>query len=293
MKKITLFSAFALMFLGVEAKAQSTITVIDPAGDGGFENADTFEGNGWDVQNASYGSRKWQVGSAQPGYNGDRCAFIGASPTSVGTNAGGRTVHFYRQITLPDDAANMQLTFKYKQEVVFIDPSTGPNDYLYLSLTDDAPSTGNTPSSSQFGERYPTTGALADFTEINVPLPAEAAGGTKYLVFTFRSNNLNDPSTVGWGAIDDIELTYEGTMGTGENTIKGFSYYPNPVNNVLNLTAQESITGIRVTNLLGQQVMQLSPGSTGTAIDTSLWAKGTYMVTVTAGSSSKTVKVVK
>lgn len=296
MKKTTFIPALVLALSSICSFGQVT-TVIDPAGAGGFELGETFEANGWILQNGSYGSRKWQIGAAQPGFTGQRAAFIGSSATNVGTSAGSRTVHFYRLINIPEDAVNVQVTFKYKQEVVVIDPVTGPNDYLYLSLL-DAPTapTGNsnTPTASQFGDRIPTTGGLATFTEFTVPLPLDVASGTdKYLVFTFRSNNLNDPSTIGWGAIDDIKLTYEGVAGTDAFSQNGFVSYPNPVTNVLNLKYGKEMQNVTVTNMLGQQVISQKLNAMEAAVDTSNLAKGTYIVTVEADKNAKTFKIVK
>jgi hypothetical protein len=293
MKKITLIPAMMLALSSFTGMAQ-TQTLISPAGAGGFELADTFEGNGWTVENSNYGTRKWQVGTGQPGYTGERGAFIGATPTSVGTNAGGRTAHFYRAVTIPATAVNVQLKFKYKQEVVVIDPATGPNDYIVLSLMDTAPTTSSTPTASQFGGKFPSTGPLASFTEFTVPLPATAASGTqKYLVFTFKSTNLNNPATIGWGAIDDIELTYEGVAGTDDFSSNNFTYYPNPVSDVLHLSYGKEIASVTVTNMLGQQVISKAVNATQAALDTSSLAKGTYLVTVAADNSSKTIKIVK
>ncbi|MGV3459783.1 MAG: T9SS type A sorting domain-containing protein [Flavobacterium sp.] len=294
MKKITLIPALMLALSSLCANAQ-TVTLIDPAGAGGFELGAEFADNGWSVENSTYGSRKWVIGSAQPGYTGDRCAFIGASATSVGTNAGGRTAHIYRPVTIPTTATNIQLKFKYKQEVVVIDPTTGPNDYILLSLMDTPPTTALPPSSAQFGGKFPSTGPLATFTPFTVAVPDDEATGTqKYLVVTFRSTNLNQAGTVGWGAIDDIELTYtDATAGADEFSQNGFTYYPNPVNNVLNLNYTKEMTAVTVTNMLGQQVITKSVNTTNATVDTSSLAKGTYMVTVQAGSNSKTIKIVK
>jgi hypothetical protein len=456
MKKITMISAFMLMLLSAKGTAQNVVTVIDPATVGGFETADTFEGNGWAVQNATYGSRKWQIGTGQTGYTGERAAFIGSSATTVGTAAGSRTVHLYRPVLLPANATNIQLSFKYKQEVVAINAETGPNDYLYLSIVDDAPVAGNTATASQFGGKFPSTAGIPNFTPFAVEVPTEklATATQKYLVFTFRSTNLSDPATIGWGAIDDIKLTYsvpctvtaptaaaqsfcnaatvgelktttgtnvvwynvatEGTaltaatalatgtyyvaqvdgtcestrvavavtlnkvaapmgnaaqevkvtgtnaptladlavtlstggtiswyasaatatagtpalplttplvsgttyyatqtvgtctsiaslavtatvttLGTSQFAIAGFSYYPNPVNDVLTLTAQQDITAVTITNLLGQQVINQTVQSHNATINTAALTQGTYLVTVTAGANSTTVKIVK
>ena len=454
MKKITAISAFMLMLFSANSDAQSVVTVIDPSGAGGFEVGDTFEANGWAVQNGTYGSRKWQIGTGQTGFTGERAAFIGNSATTVGTAAGGRVVHLYHAITIPENATNLQLSFKYKQEIVVINAETGPNDYLYLSVVDAAPAAGNIATASQFGGKIPSVAGIPSFTQQTLAMPAEVATGTeKFLVFTFRSNNLNDPATIGWGAIDDVKVTYEvpcnvtaptataqtfcnaGTVaslkatgtnvvwytaatggsaltgttaiasgtyyaasvdGTCESTrvpvavtvtvvdapkgataqevkisgtqtatlanltatpvtggtitwfasaesaaagtpalplttalvnettyyatqtvdacagtatlavkatittlsndkfaIAGFKYYPNPVKDVLTLTAKQDITAVTITNLLGQQVLHQAIQGQNATVNTAALTQGTYLVTVTAGANSTTVKIVK
>ncbi len=294
MKKTTLIPALMLALSSLWVNAQ-TQTVIDPAGAGGFELGEEFEDNGWLLNNASYCTRKWVVGTAQPGFTGERCAFIGATPTSVGTNAGGRTAHIYKQINIPEDAVNIQLKFKYKQEVVAVDNTGGPNDYIILSILDAAP-TGTPSSSAQFGGKFPQSGTapLATFTPFTVAVPETAATGTdKFLVITFKSTNLSVAGTVGWGAIDDIELTYEGTASSDEFALNGFSYFPNPVTDVLNLKYGKEMQKVTVTNMLGQQVMVQRLNGLEASVDMSGMAKGTYMVTVEADNSAKTFKIIK
>jgi len=293
MKKITLLAAFVLAF-ALESNAQSTVTAIDPAGDGGFETADTFEGNGWTLLNHTYTSRRWQVGTGQTGFTGTRGAFIGNSPTTVGTSAGGRTVHFYRAITIPADATNVQVKFKYKQEIVVIDPTTGPNDYLYVSLLDAAPVNGAT-ASPNFSGKIPSTAGLANFTEFTFPItiPEATAGDEKFLTFSFRSNNLNNPATIGWGAVDDIELTYDLPLGTEDFNANKVAYYPNPVKDILNLTAVENIDNVTIYNLFGQQLANKTINATEAKVDMSSFATGTYIVNVISNKNVKTIKVVK
>lgn len=293
MKKITLLAAFVLAF-ALESNAQTTVTAISPTGDGGFETADTFEGNGWTLLNHTYGSRKWQVGTAQPGFTGTRGAFIGNSPTVVGTAAGGRTVHFYRAITIPATATNVQVKFKYKQEIVVVDPTTGPNDYLYVSLLDAAPVNGAT-ASPNFSGKIPSTAGLANFTEFTFPItiPEATAGVVKYLTFSFRSTNLMTEGTVGWGAVDDISLTYSMPLGTEEFNANKVAFYPNPVKDVLNLSAVENIDSVSIFNLSGQNLVNKTINANETAVDMSSFATGTYIVNVISNNNVKTIKVVK
>ncbi len=292
MKKITLLAAFVLAF-AFESNAQTSITLIDPAGDGGFETADTFEGNGWTLLNHTYGSRRWQIGTGQAGFSGTRGAFIGSSATNVGTSAGSRTVHIYRPVVIPVDATNVQVNFKYKQEVVAIDPTTGPNDYIYFSLMNEAPTNGT--AATRFSDKFPSTAGYATYTDLSAEVPESAivAGTTQYFVVTFRSNNLSDPTTIGWGAIDDIELTYDLPLGTEDFNAKKIAVYPNPVKDVLNLSAVENIDSVTIYNLFGQQLANKTINATEAKFDMSSFATGTYIVNVVSNNNVKTIKVVK
>jgi hypothetical protein len=293
MKKITLFAAFLVAF-AFQGNAQTTMTLVSPTGDGGFETADTFEGNGWTLLNHTYGSRKWQIGTGQAGFSGTRGAFIGSSATTVGTTAGSRTVHIYRPVTIPAGATNVQVKFKYKQEVVVIDPATGPNDYVYLSLMTEAPTNGT--AAVRFSDKFPSTAAAyPSYTQITAPVPESAivAGTTQYLVVTFRSTNLNDPATIGWGAIDDIEMTYEAALGTEEFNTNKIAAYPNPVKDKLTITAAENIDSVSIFNLFGQKLLNQEINATEAAIDMSALATGTYIVNVQSDKNTKTIKIVK
>ncbi|WP_284652217.1 T9SS type A sorting domain-containing protein [Flavobacterium terrisoli] len=72
-----------------------------------------------------------------------------------------------------------------------------------------------------------------------------------------------------------------------------FSYYPNPVKNVLNLSYNQVITNVEVFNLLGQKMTVNAIGGNQGQVDMSNLASGTYMVRVTADDQVKTIKVVK
>lgn len=293
MKKITLLAAFFVAF-AFEGKAQTAVTLVSPTGDGGFETADTFEGNGWTLLNHTYGSRKWQIGTGQTGFSGTRAAFIGSSATAVGTTAGSRTVHIYRPVVIPAGATNVQVKFKYKQEVVSIDPTTGPNDYMYLSLMSEVPVNGT--AATRFSDKFPSAAAgYSTFTEITAPVPATVIveGTTQYLVVTFRSTNLSDPATIGWGAIDDIEMTYQPALGTEDFSAKKVAVYPNPVKDVLNVSATENIDSVSVFNLFGQNLLNKNINNTQGTIDMSGFATGTYIVNVQSENNVKTIKVVK
>ncbi|MDR6966716.1 hypothetical protein J2X31_000714 [Flavobacterium arsenatis] len=91
--------------------------------------------------------------------------------------------------------------------------------------------------------------------------------------------------------IDNI--IWANPLGTGTFNSNAFTYYPNPVNDVLNLSYDKNITKVAVYNVLGQEIMIRNNTSNQSQIDMSSLASGTYMVRVTADNVEKTIKVIK
>ena len=83
---------------------------------------------------------------------------------------------------------------------------------------------------------------------------------------------------------------YDSTLGLDSFDSVNFSYYPNPVTDVLNLSFNQEISDIKVMNLLGQEVMTESLNSNQGKIDMSGLSKGTYLVKVATANQSKTIK---
>ena len=97
---------------------------------------------------------------------------------------------------------------------------------------------------------------------------------------------------VNTGGTTDIEI--DGTLlGTNENTIEGFSYYPNPTSNVLNLSATETIERATVYNLLGQKVIDENIGNSKSEFSVSSLSAGTYILKVVVNGQVGTYKIIK
>jgi len=99
----------------------------------------------------------------------------------------------------------------------------------------------------------------------------------------------------------DSSLTREGWEATVACTplsledygLTGFTYFPNPVNNVLSLRGAKEINNIAIYNMLGQEVLRTAPNAVNTDVDMSNLQAGAYFVKVTIGNATKTVKVIK
>ena len=90
-----------------------------------------------------------------------------------------------------------------------------------------------------------------------------------------------------------LAVTVGVVLGRDDFNINNFSYYPNPVSDVLNISYNTEITSVTVFNLLGQQMMAKTPNTNEVKLDMSVLSDGTYLVSVTAGNTVKTIKVIK
>jgi hypothetical protein len=117
------------------------------------------------------------------------------------------------------------------------------------------------------------------------PIPAgtEIESGTYYGI---ASNGTCTSTTA-------FAVTVETVLGAGHFDVASFSYYPNPVKDVLTVAYSQEITTVNVFNLLGQQVIALVPNANEVKVDMTALAEGTYIMNVTTGNTVKTIKVVK
>ncbi len=88
-------------------------------------------------------------------------------------------------------------------------------------------------------------------------------------------------------------VTADVALGGEHFDMASFRYYPNPVNDVLNVSYSSDITSVAVFNMLGQQVLYQKPGATEAKIDMSGLADGAYVMKVVAGNAVKTIKIMK
>ncbi len=92
--------------------------------------------------------------------------------------------------------------------------------------------------------------------------------------------------------VDDVTFS-DTNVGTQDFATKGFSVYPNPVNNVMNLQANENISKVAIYNVLGQEVYSAKINAMTSSVDMSSMASGAYFVKVNINGTEGTVKVIK
>ncbi|MCW3083236.1 MAG: hypothetical protein JWP12_602 [Bacteroidetes bacterium] len=126
--------------------------------------------------------------------------------------------------------------------------------------------------------------------------PATAGVGTSAITYTYTDAN-------GCSAMDTTSINVDvctGIAATGANGVE-LNAYPNPASglitvSILNVNAAEKIQ-LQITDMLGNEVYGQQIASAGTEfttqVDVSAFAKGTYLMKVSTGTTVKMMKIVK
>jgi hypothetical protein len=85
---------------------------------------------------------------------------------------------------------------------------------------------------------------------------------------------------------------YDASLTNLSLSSSNFTFYPNPVKDVLNISNSENISKVQVINLLGQEMIVKSINNNG-QVDMSRLTTGTYLVKITSDKLVKTIKVIK
>lgn len=89
-------------------------------------------------------------------------------------------------------------------------------------------------------------------------------------------------------------FTTGSALSITENELETFRVYPNPTSDVLNIKSSKAIDNINVFNLLGQSVAKFSKNDIiDSSIDLSNLSKGLYLVKITSGDTTQTLRVTK
>ena len=112
-------------------------------------------------------------------------------------------------------------------------------------------------------------------------------------------NNTGADQTVYWiqsaySGSGDYTLAWTMTpLSIDDQTLKQFTYFPNPVNDMLTIRAQKDVDDITVYNMLGQVVKQQTPNTMDCTVDLSAMQSGAYFVQISIDNTVETVRVLK
>ncbi len=109
----------------------------------------------------------------------------------------------------------------------------------------------------------------------------EAVAGQTYYVLVLSN------------AVGSVTIDSDTVLSTEENTIEGFSFFPNPVEDVLNVSANQSIDQITLYNITGQKVIEQKINATNTQLSVGNLPSGIYLMNATSGQTTSTYKIIK
>ncbi|AXG73796.1 T9SS C-terminal target domain-containing protein [Flavobacterium arcticum] len=123
-------------------------------------------------------------------------------------------------------------------------------------------------------------------TSIQNVVTSTAADGS--LTFEFSSNE--SQNNAGWVA--SVECV-NANASVNDNSFNNFTYYPNPATDLLNISAGEEITEIKVYAISGQLLFTKEVNAAQTTIDISALANGVYFFKAVNDNKETNFRVVK
>ncbi len=82
-------------------------------------------------------------------------------------------------------------------------------------------------------------------------------------------------------------------LSVEENTLEGFKFYPNPTNEVLNLSAKNTIEKVSVYSILGQIVLESAPNKNDAVVNVAALKPGIYILKLAVDGQSASYKFIK
>ena len=87
--------------------------------------------------------------------------------------------------------------------------------------------------------------------------------------------------------------TFVETLGVEESEFSNLTVYPNPVNDVLQISNTSVITTVEINSILGKQILSISVDALTTEIDVSELSNGVYFVKVKTETNEEILKIIK
>jgi len=82
-------------------------------------------------------------------------------------------------------------------------------------------------------------------------------------------------------------------LGTEANEIEEFTFFPNPVDDILNLNAGVPIESVSIFSISGQKIIEQQLSTTNSQLDLSNLTTGIYLMQAVVGGQEETFKIIK
>jgi len=128
-----------------------------------------------------------------------------------------------------------------------------------------------------------------DISPVQIDANGLTVGDEYYVrVFSFDNSTNNNDS-----AFNISVWSEDSTAEINEDIIEGLTLYPNPINDILNIKAQEKITKLSIYNPIGQLLKTIIPNNTNVTVNLDYLATGIYIVKIEANGGVNSRRVIK
>ncbi|MEL6810870.1 MAG: T9SS type A sorting domain-containing protein [Bacteroidota bacterium] len=86
---------------------------------------------------------------------------------------------------------------------------------------------------------------------------------------------------------------FDPTLSVEDNTIEGLTYYPNPVRDYMDISANSSIDNVIVFDVLGRQVLQQDGDQNTMKLNLASLTSGNYLAQITSENTVQVIKLIK
>ncbi|WP_411895763.1 T9SS type A sorting domain-containing protein [Winogradskyella sp. A2] len=148
------------------------------------------------------------------------------------------------------------------------------------------------PESNNFYQAPVTS--TGEWISIDVPISsfANADGNTNYNNIRILQIILQGPA---YGPVffDNLYFHNNQVLSTDEFDTAEFSVFPNPTNGEWNINSNSEMSKVSLFDILGKEVLTITPNATEATIDASTFRTGVYFARIEGVSGTKTVKLVR
>lgn len=168
----------------------------------------------------------------------------------------------------------------------------GTEEIRLSYVRDNIPNTTNdsnrslTFNGTDFDPFEPVVDPTRDVFDGFPSVTAETADNLPCMAFAGTSAS----GSFGFGLYFDAKTVL---IGVDENSFEGFKFYPNPTQDVLNLSANNTIEYVSMFSLLGQKVFETLVNQNETSIDIASLTPGVYLMKALIDGNSATYKIIK
>jgi hypothetical protein len=165
-----------------------------------------------------------------------------------------------------------------------------PNGFRFVMISNNG---GVTEHVYQVGTQEPLV--TGQWKKVEIPMSYfTGLGFASTNLFQWKASPFNDSvDNAGYVYIDNIMLTTNSQLSNNSFTASKVKLYPIPAKDLLNIQANSTIEKVSILNLLGQEVVSLTPNNEMVTLNVATLQNGIYIVKYTINGTVSSSKFIK